>query len=366
MDRETEAVAFRADPDSALRGLEEPVLLDEWQAVPGVLGAVKRAVDEDARPGRYLLAGSARDPLDVRMWPGTGRLVSVPMYGLTERERRGDLSSAPFLDRLLSGGVETLREPQDPPDLRMYVAQALIGGFPEPMLYLSEQPRRRWLDSYIDRLLTRDVEQLAGSRDPERLRRYFEAVASNTAGVVQDKALHDAAAITARTGSAYEQVLRNLYVVDALPAWTTNRLKRLTRSPKRYVVDPALAGSALSLDENGVLREGAILGRMIETLVAAQLRGELPFASHRARLHHLRQYDGRHEVDVVAEFGGGRVVAIEVKAHSAPTAGMAKHLRWLREELGDRFVAGVVLHTGPRVYELDDRIAAAPIATLWS
>jgi hypothetical protein len=45
LDRRAEAVAFEADPDAALRSLEEPVLLDEWQVVPGVLGAVKRAVD---------------------------------------------------------------------------------------------------------------------------------------------------------------------------------------------------------------------------------------------------------------------------------------------------------------------------------
>lgn len=189
LDREAEAASFRADPDAALRGLDEPVLLDEWQAVPGVLGAVKRSVDQDPRPGRYLLAGSARDPLDTQMWPGTGRLVSIPMYGMTERERSGDLSSAPFLDRMVSDGSQTLAELRDPPDLRSYVAKALVSGFPEPMLNLSERARRRWLDSYIERLLTRDVEELAGARDPEWLRRYFEAVAANTAGVVQQSSL---------------------------------------------------------------------------------------------------------------------------------------------------------------------------------
>jgi len=79
LDRPGEAAAFRADPDAALRGLEEPVLLDEWQAAPEVLGAVKRAVDADPRPGRFLLTGSVRADLDAPTWPGTGRLVRVPL-----------------------------------------------------------------------------------------------------------------------------------------------------------------------------------------------------------------------------------------------------------------------------------------------
>lgn len=80
LDREAEAAAFRADPDVALRGLPEPVLLDEWQEVPGVLGAVKRAVDDEPRPGRYILTGSVRIDLDAQTWPGTGRLVRLPMH----------------------------------------------------------------------------------------------------------------------------------------------------------------------------------------------------------------------------------------------------------------------------------------------
>jgi len=86
LDREAEAVAFRADPDAALRGLPEPVLLDEWQVVPDVLGAIKRAVDDRPEPGRFLVTGSVRGDLEGELWPGTGRLTRVPMYGMTMRE----------------------------------------------------------------------------------------------------------------------------------------------------------------------------------------------------------------------------------------------------------------------------------------
>src|SRR6266508_6020626 len=83
LDRAAEAAAFLADPDAAIRTHKVPLLLDEWQAVPAVLGAVKRAVDQDPRPGRFLLTGSVRADLEAPTWPGTGRVVRVPLFGLT-------------------------------------------------------------------------------------------------------------------------------------------------------------------------------------------------------------------------------------------------------------------------------------------
>ena len=114
------------------------------------------------------------------------------------------------------------------------------------------------------------------------------------------------------------------------------------------------------------MRDGDLLGRVVDTFIVAQLRPEIAISPRRPRLYHLRTEQGRHEVDLLLEFGGDRVIGIEVKAGAAPTAGDAKHLAWLRDELGDRFLAGVVLHTGPRVYSLGERIVAAPISTLWT
>lgn len=368
LDREAEAVAFRADPDAALRGLREPVLLDEWQAVPAVLGAVKRAIDAEPRPGRFLITGSVRADLDAEVWPATGRLVRVSMFGMTQRELTGRLRNAPILDRLaVDGAPDALDLVLDEvPDLRGYVALALRGGFPEPALRLSEPARQRWLESYVEQLLTRDAEQVGVSRDPVRLRRYFESYALNSAGVVDDRTLYETADVDRRTALAYERLLENLLVVESMPAWSSNRLKRLVLSSKRYVVDPALIGAVLRLDESAILRDGDLLGRLLDTFVAAQLRAELVVSSSRPRLYHVRQRDGRHEIDVLAELAARRVVAIEVKASSAPSRDDARHLTWLREQLGDRFVAGLVLHTGPRTFRLDERITAAPIAALWA
>lgn len=364
LDQEAEAAAFRADPDSALGGLEEPVLLDEWQAVPAVLGAVKRAVDRDPRPGRFLITGSVRADLQSETWPGTGRAVRLAMYGMTVREQEGTrLDKRPFLDQLEAGESFTL--PTTPPDLRGYVALALRGGFPQTALGLSPMARHRWLESYVEQLLTRDAELLGTTRDPDRLRRYFEAYVLNSAGLAEDKTLYEAAGINRRTAVAYEQLLKNLLVIENCPAWTSNRIKRLIRAPKRYVVDPALLSASLRLDTDTVLRDGHLLGRLLDTFVLAELRSEIVVSAARPRLFHLRLEQGRREVDLIAELGAGRIVGIEIKASASPGTDDARHLAWLRDTTGDRFIAGVVFHTGSRIYPLGDRIQAIPICALW-
>lgn len=364
LDREAEAVAFRADPDAALRGMLEPILLDEWQVVPGVLGAVKRAIDARPDPGRFIVTGSVRSDLEAELWPGTGRLTRVPMYGMTLREQVGEFRRPAFLDRVASG--DALQPAQDTPDLRGYVELIIRSGFPEAALRLSETARQRWLESYVDQLLTRDVEQVDAGRDPARLRRYFEAYAVNTAGVVEDKAIYDSAGIDRKTAVAYERLLANLLVVDALPAWTTNRLKRLVLSPKRHIVDAALAASILGLDVNAILRSGDLLGRLLDTFVVSQLRAEIVVSETRPRLHHVRQEQGRFEIDVLGELGGGQVVGMEVKASAAPTGRDARHLVGLRDRLGDTFLAGILFHTGPRTFALAERVMAVPISALWA
>jgi predicted AAA+ superfamily ATPase len=363
LDREAEAGAFKADADAALRGLDEPVLLDEWQAVPGVLGAVKRAVDDDPRPGRYLLTGSVRADLDAETWPGTGRLVRVPMFGLTIREI-GQTAGTPFVDALVAD-TYTPHLPRDAPDLRGYIELALESGFPEAALGLSTAVRQRWLESYVDQLITRDALHVDGGRDPERLHRYFEAVALNTAGVVDHGTIYEAAEVNRKTAVAYEQLLKNLMVLDTLPAWTSNRLKRMVRRPKRYLVDVGLVTAVLRLDVNAVMRDADLLGRILDTFVASQVRAELPVSAMRPRLFHVRSQEGRNEIDLLTEMAAGRVVGIEIKASASPTVKDARHLVWLQDQLGDRFIRGVVLHTGPRAYELAESITAVPICALW-
>ena len=131
-----------------------------------------------------------------------------------------------------------------------------------------------------------------------------------------------------------------------MPAWWSNRIKRLIRGPKRYLLDPSLALAVLRVGVPGLMKDGDLLGQIIDTFVIAELRAQLASCETQPRLHHLRQEKGQHEIDLVVEFGGARVFAFEIKAGSAPTPDDARHLAWLRSELGDRFIGGAVLHTG--------------------
>lgn len=365
LDRPAEAAAFHADADAALATFDGPVLLDEWQEVPHLLGAVKRAVDDDSRPGRFLLTGSVRADLDAATWPGTGRLIRLNMYGLSEREIAGATSAPSPLTVLAEGDPVALVAPASPPDLPGYIELALRGGFPDAALRLGGAGREQWLASYLDQILTRDAVHVSG-RDPVRLARYFEVLALNSAGIVSDSTIFEAAAVDRRTADAYERLLANMFILDVVPAWLTNRLSRLVKTPKRYIVDPSLIAAALRMDPRSILRDGGLLGRVLDTFVAAQIRSELAVSGLRPRLFHVRDKNGRHEIDLLTELGGDRVIAVEVKTSAAPTRADGTHLEWLRDRLGERFVAGVILHTGPSTFGLSDRIAAAPIASLWT
>jgi len=123
--------------------------------------------------------------------------------------------------------------------------------------------------------------------------------------------------------------------------------------------------AALRASVSGVMRDGNLLGRVLDKFVAAQLRPETVISAERPRLHHLRTHDSRQEIDIIIELGARRIIAIEVKADAAPSEHDSRHLAWLRDSHDADFLAGVVFHTGPRLYAIGERIIAAPISVLW-
>lgn len=363
LDRPAESAAVAADPDVALEDQREPVLLDEWQEVPQVLGAVKRACDAEPRPGRFILTGSVRADIEAQTWPATGRVTRISMFPMTVGEHLGT-SSAPLVDRIAHGELGFARE--EACNLRDYVELALLGGFPLAVTDLDARARRGWLETYVDEIVTRDSALVGNGHDSTRLARYFEAYALNSAGIVDDTTLFAAAGIDRRTALGYQELLSRLYVIDELPAWTSNRLKRLSLAPKRYLIDSSLLAAVTGATSGPAMRDGLLMGRLLETFVVAQLRAQATVSEHRCRLYHLRQHHGRHEIDVVVELDAQDVIGIEIKATAAPAKDDARHLAWLRDQIGERFIAGVVLHTGPATFPLEDRLWAVPISSLWA
>ncbi len=172
-------------------------------------------------------------------------MVRLTQWGLCERELAERAHQATFFDRLVLGELEDIRPPESAVDLRGYIALALRGSYPEVALQASANLRRRWLSSYVDQLVMRDAALYDESRDPVKLRRYLVALASNTAGVVEHKTVYDAAGVSRVTARLYDDLATLLFVADQIPAWHSNRLNRLTRSPKRYLTDSALVGPLL-------------------------------------------------------------------------------------------------------------------------
>jgi len=188
---------------------------------------------------------------------------------------------------------------------------------------------------------------------------------SNSVGIVEHKTLYDAAGIDRRTADTYDELLEHLFVADRIPASMSSHLDRRIKTPKRYIVDGSLMAAALGATVDTILGDGDPLGPTIDTLEMAQLRPETAIAGRLVRLHHLRTKAGREEIDIVLELPDGNLIGIEIKASATPQRSDAKHLSWLRDRFPNRFVAGVVFHTGPGIIELEDKILALPISTFW-
>lgn len=364
LDRPDEAGAFRAAPDAVLAAQSSPVLIDEWQAVPESMGAVKRAVDARPGAGRFLLTGSIRARLDDSGWPGTGRVVPLPMYGLTVGELQHRHHAGDAITRLFSDEDPLVGTLTAAPTLVDYLDHALRGGFPGAV-GLSDFARSTWYEGYVDQLVRHDVADLAEVRSPAGVAALLRAVALNSAGLPSLTTLADAARIDHRTARAYLDLLEDLRIIDRIPAWAPSRLSRMVKTPKYYVLDPGLAAHLAGDTRAGTLKSADRLGRLIDTFVMAQLRPLLKLATPSVTAHHLRDGNQTREVDLVLESAAGQIVGVEIKAASTVTPRDAAHLAWLRDQLPDTFHRGIVLHTGATTFPLGERLWAAPIAALW-
>lgn len=362
LDDDDQANAFEAGPDAYLSGAARPALIDEWQAVPASLKAVKRLVDTDHTPGQFLITGSVRSRYLASSWPGTGRVVPVRMWGLTHAELTGRAELS--FDWMWKPDAMRAGPVPDAPTALDYVEMALAGGFPDAVRRAPES-RATWYDAYVEYLIGHDVADLKDVRTPLGMQRLLKAVAVNTAGLPSMTSLAEAAGIDQRTAVSYLDVLEDLRVVQRVQPWFHNQMSRMVKTPKYYVTDSGLAASLRQADTAAVTASGDLMGRLIDTFIVSQLRPILDLAQPRATIHHLRDNSGKHEVDLVLERPGHGIVGIEIKAASAVSARDAKHLTWLRDETPDEFACGIVLHTGRSVHQIDHKLWAMPVAALW-
>jgi predicted AAA+ superfamily ATPase len=375
LDNDAERSIAQADPSRLLEG-ERPILIDEWQRFPESFDHVRRAVDEGAGPGSFLLTGSA-SPTDPPTHSGAGRIVQVRLRPMTLTERDVDSPSV-SLGALLQGERTSITGRTDI-DLEHYVKEILTSGFPG-IRGLPDRLLRAQLDGYLDRIVDRDFEDLGRHvRRPGTLRRWMQAYAAATATTASYEKIRDAATSgqgekpTRATTQPYRDVLERLWILDPVPAWlpTRNRLARLSSPPKHHLADPALAARLLGVDLPTLLqarpagppmtREGTLLGALFESLVTLSVRVYAQAAE--AQTAHLRTWSGDREIDLIVE-RGRKILAIEVKLGQTPDERDVRHLHWLRKELGDELADTIVVTTGQAAYRRADGIAVVPASLL--
>lgn len=355
LDDPSTRAAAESDPVRFVRH-DGTMLIDEVQRVPDLWLAIKRTVDEDPRPGRFLLTGSAR-LLGLADLPDTlpGRSETIELWPLSQ----GEIDGAPdgFIDAVFAHGVDAAVESIGLHRAE-YIHRALRGGYPEAVR--REQPRRRsrFFESYLSDLLSRDVKQVAQIEKSSDMRRLLSLLAAQTAGLVNYARLASDLGVTAPTTRSYLQILETIYLIRLLPGWATNLTTRAIAAPKVIFTDSAMAGYlAAGANDNA--------GPLLENFVLGELARQLTWADTPARLYHYRDRD-QHEVDAILENNAGEVVGIEVKASETARAADFTTLRLLQERLGDRFRAGIVAYCGTRTLPFGERLACMPISALWT
>ena len=365
LDREDTLGAALADPSGFSMAGAEPRFIDEIQrAGDPLVRAIKARVDDDPRPGRYVLAGSTR----FLTTPGlieslAGRAVGVEVWPLSMSEISG--GGASMLDAAFTN-PDSLRAAVPEAAARGdYLEMLCAGGFPEPRR-LSGRSRSAWYKNYVDAVIQRDLREMGRLREPSAASQVLRSLAALTAQELVITNIADRTGLKRDTVSRYVGLLEAVFLVHQLPSWSNNLTTRIVKHRKVHLVDSGLTAHLLGTTADKLARPGAPeLGALLETFVFTEIAKQASWSETEVTLSHFRDRAGL-EVDLIVEDAAGRYVGIEVKASSTPRFDDGKHLAYLRDKTGDRFLHGIVLHLGDQVLPFGERITALPVSALWS
>jgi len=365
LDDSVQRAAAAADPDGFVDRGESCVGIDEVQLEPSLIRAIKASVDRDRAPGRFLLTGSA-DLLRVAGVQESlaGRAETIELEVFSQGEVAGIRES--LIDRAFAG--ETIAAPMRRLSRNDYLERIVIGGYPEVIARPSARRRRQWFANYVERIVRRDIPDIVELRRDDVLNRLLRLFAARGVAELNVAQIGSELGVPATTLPRYVDSLRTVYLISELPAWSRNLGARVVRRPKYSVSDTGLAASLINVDAQAMSvgsRGSDAAGGLVEAFVIAELRRSIAWSETRPVMHYFRDRGGR-EIDIILEAPDGRVVAIEVKASTSVSNRDFRHLRWLGDTIGDDFVAGLVLNTGHVTERFGDRLAVAPISSLWS
>lgn len=359
LDDELTLLSAREDPVGMIRSLDRAVI-DEIQRAPQLLLAIKKSVDEDRRPGRFLLTGSANlMALPTVTDSLAGRMETLSLLPLSQSEIEG--GSENWIDCVFSGRIPKPGTMAQGNDL---VDRVLRGGYPEAISRPSAKRRAAWARQYLDAIIQRDVRDVAGIEKLDQLPRFLRALAQTAGQMCNYTQLGGQVGLDGKTASRYIGVLEQMYLLRRIDVWARNRLNRVVKTPKLQFIDSGLLATLLDLSSSEVQQDRTRFGNVLETFVFAELLKHTTTANGEYRLMYYRDTD-KFEVDVVIENAAGHLIGVEVKAAATVKESDLRELRKLSGLAGDHFKMGVLLYDGDETMPLGDGIWAAPLSTLW-
>ncbi|OIN93513.1 MAG: AAA family ATPase, partial [Comamonadaceae bacterium CG1_02_60_18] len=334
LDDELTLLSARNDPVGMIRSLDRAVI-DEIQRAPGLLLAIKKSVDEDRRPGRFLLTGSANlmtmpTVADSLAW----RMQTLSLLPLSQSEIQGQ--STNWLDAVFQGRIPVLGSPSRGGDL---VERVLRGGYPEAVARPTSRRRVAWARQYIAAILARDVRDVAGIEKLDQLPRFLHALAETAGQMCNYTQLAGKVNMDGKTAAKYMGVLEQMYLLKRVDVWGLNRLKRLVKTPKLQFLDAGLLAAVLDVDADKVQQDRTRFGHVLETFVFAELLKHSTTADGNYRLMYYRDTD-KFEVDLVIENAAGQLVGVEVKAAATVRESDFRGLKKLSGMAGELFKFG--------------------------
>ena len=342
----------RQDPDLFLDNHRTPLVLDEIQYAPEMVASLKRRIDQDRRPGQYILSGSQQwSVLSSVSESLAGRAAFLDLEGFCLAEAVG--SERSWLAAWIEDPKEFLKT--NPRRLQMshkLYQQLWRGGLPDATL-LDEAMIPDFHASYQRTYIERDVRLLADVSDWQLFGRFLRLCAALTSQEINRSHLGRELGVTPQTAARWLALLKATYQWFEVPAYAGNAVKRVTGKPKGYLADTGLACHAQILSSPAALGGHPLLGALFETAVVAEIRKHSAATATPPQLHHWRTSAGA-EVDLLLE-RNGVFYPIEVKATSNPTRRDTTGITAFRKTYPHlRIACGLVIAPTAKIHQLSE------------
>jgi predicted AAA+ superfamily ATPase len=351
------------DGPGFIRSLPPFVIIDEIQRAPNLMLAIKKSVDEDRRPGRFLLTGSANLQLMEQIQESlAGRHEPIYLYPLTSHELSSQPVENSFANALIHNRLQgQISAYQD--SLQKLKTAVCRGGYPIP-LSRSESRAKKWFEIYINDVIDRDLHNVGNIKNTSALLHLFELCAMRTASLLEVNTLAKECRLSAETVKNYLHILQKLFLIRQLPSWSTNLGKRLIKSPKVHVTDTGIVASICNLSADDWLFKPDLFGHLIESYTVQQIITQCSWLDDDVNVYHYRDQKKR-EVDLVIEKPRA-LWGIEMKRASTLTDKDYSGLKELSNLAGKTWMGGAIFYTGDHIMPTPVKNTfAIPYGALW-